>query len=148
METAPSAPHQSANTSSKPPTSAEITMCGIVRRKPIIRAICGAIKTNKTQRSNSYRRGRRQGKPLTAAAQLASASALFLRLGRYHHPAVKWSASGGTAGNRQQNHHHTWCARPAHRSRCGRTGNPVSTLRHSRVTTCLQHHQKYGERGT
>ncbi len=40
-------PHQSANTSSKPPTSAEITMCGIVRRKPIIRAICGAIKPTK-----------------------------------------------------------------------------------------------------
>src|SRR5699024_2068267 len=38
------------------------------------------------------------GKPLTAAAQFASAAAPSPRLVRYHLPAVKWSASGGTAG--------------------------------------------------
>ena len=40
-------PHQSAKTSSSPPVSPEITICGSVRRKPIIRAICGAISPTK-----------------------------------------------------------------------------------------------------
>ncbi len=120
-------PHQSANTSSNPPTSAEITMCGIVRRKPIIRAICGAIKPTKLngpmvivavavrQAANS-------------TAQFASASAPSPRLVRYHLPAVKWSASGGTAGNRQQNHHHNSGTPDLRIGRVvGRTGNPVRT---------------------
>lgn len=89
------------------------------------------------------------GKPLTAAAQFASASASSPRLVRYHLPAVKWSASGGTAGNRQQNHHHNSGTPDLRIGRVvGRTGNPCQHLRHSRVTTCLQHHQKHGERGT